>query len=62
MISLLLAVALTTLIVLGLGTPMLGNWGQFSFTLVLLLIISLGIGFQILLSARLIILRRKNER
>jgi ABC-2 type transport system permease protein len=48
----LIATALIGLIVFGLGTPMLGNWGQLSVTVIALLIVSMGVGFNLSLSAR----------
>jgi ABC-2 type transport system permease protein len=48
----LIAAALIGLIVFGLGTPMLGNWEQLSVTVIALLIVSMGVGFNLSLSAR----------
>jgi ABC-2 type transport system permease protein len=48
----LLAVVLTTLVVLALRVPFLGSWTFYALVLLALLLASLGIGFHISLSAR----------
>jgi ABC-2 type transport system permease protein len=48
----LIAAALIGLVIFGLGTPMLGNWEQLLVTVIALLIVSMGVGFNLSLSAR----------
>lgn len=48
----LLAAVITAAVVLGLGVPMLGSWGNYAATLAALLFTSLGMGFVISLTAK----------